>query len=106
MMMLNASSRNTSVMVRCSSAPESRPGVNVLRKFFDKRSKTAKDHLSRMYTIGTVDFQEVKNVVQELDLVHKQAFEDFAKKMRPSSDVVAPVDDKEDSKSIFESDDA
>jgi len=70
-MLTSRLSRRPAVVTRCSS--EAKP--NFIRTFLDKRAKTAKEHISKLYTIGTIEVQEVKAALEELDQLHKKMFQ-------------------------------
>lgn len=89
------------IIVCCADA--NKPIANFAKSVLDKRSKAVKEHLSKLSIIGTTDYKELVNIVEQLDKMHRKAFEDFTGKQQQKPVVSSDVTDGESKKeSIFE----
>jgi hypothetical protein len=91
-----------SVACRASSSKPN-PSNSFVRSVFDKRSKAVKDNLSRLYMIGAADYKELTQIVEDLDKLHKKAFQDMKKKMDSEEMSSAPSAAADDTTTSTES---
>lgn len=85
----------------CDAKPS--PMAGLRKKVEASRNVVLKDNLNKLASIATADTKFLQELAQELDIKHKDWFEQQRKKQqRNKSDiVVVATDDDDDTESIF-----
>lgn len=92
-------SRTRVVSCRCDSKPSA--AKSFVKQVFDKRSKAVKENLSRLSVIGTAEYKDFVEVIEELDKFHRKVVEELSNRSKKDDTVVVSPEQKK-TESIFD----